>query len=275
MTNKKKLERKIKKDTKQKNKKRPSKNVNAVRKIKKKRKKKKTKFLIRRILVIFIFLFIIYSIFCGVKFLIELIPTKKIIVIDAGHGGNDPGFPSKYSKSIFEKEINLKIAKKLESKLEKKYKVHMIRTQDIKIDNYNRAKKANELEADIFISIHANSFEDQNVEGIEIFYDLEDEKELEYGNQKQKDSKFLADFVLNDMVEESGANKRGVKKNHRIIVTRETNMPAILIETGFMSNSKEFTKLNTDLYQQKLVDGVEKGLENYFISIKDRESKTK
>lgn len=274
MTNKKKFERETKKYKKQENKKRPSKKVPKSRKRKMKRKKKKTKFLIRRILVIFVFLFIVYSIFCGVKFLIELIPTKKIIVIDAGHGGNDPGFPSKYSESIFEKEINLKIAKKLKLKLEKEYKVHMIRNQDLKIDNYNRAKKANELQADIYISIHANSFDDSNVEGIEIFYDLEDEKELEYGSKKQKDSKFLADFVLNSMVEETGANSRGVKKNHRIIVTRETNMPAILIETGFMSNSKEFTKLNTDLYQQKLVDGIAKGLENYFMSKKD-EAKTK
>jgi N-acetylmuramoyl-L-alanine amidase len=273
LTNKRNVERKRNKDIDQKNKKRPSNKKRTVRKVRKKRKKRK--FLIRRILVIVIFLFVVYSIFSGVKFLIELIPTKKIIVIDAGHGGSDPGFPSKYSKSIVEKEINLNIAKKLKENLEKKYKVHMVRTQDIKIDNYNRAKKANELKADIFISIHANSFEDPTVEGIEIFYDLEDEKVLEYGNQKQKDSKFLADFVLNSMVEESGANKRGVKKNHRIIVTRETDMPAILIETGFMSNGNEFAKLNTDLYQQKLVDGIEKGLENYFISIKDRETKTK
>lgn len=182
---------------------------------------------------------------------------KKIIVIDAGHGGSDPGAVSEVlgSKTVNEKDITLSIAKKLKDILETNgYTVLMTRDSDTYPTLTQRAEKANRAGAALFVSIHMNSSPSSDPSGTETYY-----SEINNGNDFGITSKELAQNVQNKLYKALNSRNRGVKTaNHA--VTRNSIMPAILIEVGFISNSEQAGLLLTSSYQQKAASAIANGI---------------
>lgn len=181
---------------------------------------------------------------------------QKLIVIDAGHGDEDPG--SSIS-NVDEKDLNLQIALKLKSALEEEgYEVMMTRSDDTYLTLTERAEFANEVEADLFISIHQNSYiDDSTVSGIEVYYNE---------STKTESDEVLAQFIQTELVETTGARDRGIRAYDESVVTRKTEMPACLVELGYMTNKSELSLLQSDAYQYKLVTGMVNGINQFFES---------
>lgn len=181
------------------------------------------------------------------------VQTKGLIVIDPGHGGMDGGTTG---IDIHEKELVLQISLKLRDELEKNgYEVYMTRAEDVYIGLSERPKLANELDNPLmFISLHMNAVEkgaDTSPNGTEIIcYERDGSKEL-------------AELLLDYIVEATGSRKRSVLFSSGMVVTREANMPACLIESGFISNPEECTKLKDSAYQDKLIQGIINGIEAF------------
>lgn len=181
---------------------------------------------------------------------------QKLIVIDAGHGDEDPG--SSIS-NVDEKDLNLQIALKLKSALEEEgYEVMMTRSDDTYLTLTERAEFANEVEADLFISIHQNSYiDDSTVSGIEVYYNE---------STKTESDEVLAQFIQTELVETTGARDRGIRAYDELVMTRKTEMPACLVELGYMTNKSELSLLQSDAYQYKLVTGMVNGINQFFES---------
>ena len=171
------------------------------------------------------------------------------VFVDAGHGGNDNGA---YGNGLYEDELNLKIALKIQKKLEAKgIEVKMSRTSDVYLSLKERAELANAYEPDVFISNHINSFTNEYTHGIETYYHTD---KIKY--------KPLSEDIQNSSVKATGAFNRGVKAEDFAVI-RETTMPSTLFEAGFITNKEEATKLNTDSYQEKLAQSIADGIEKY------------
>ena len=186
---------------------------------------------------------------------------EKTIVIDPGHGGEEE--PGCVFGNVYEKELDLEIAKKLQAKLEKEYsRVIMTRTEDVNVYLNERARIANRENADLFISIHQNALEDDDVtSGIETWYNP----------VKDTESKILAQNIQENIIEATNANDLGIKESKGLIVTQKTEMPSCLVETGFLSSTKERQKLAEDDYQDKIVEGIYNGIKAYFEEMENTE----
>ena len=180
--------------------------------------------------------------------------SNPLIVIDAGHGGADSGC---IGDNVLEKDINLSIAMNIKEQLaERGYEVLMTREKDETISLEERVKLANENGATIYISIHQN-FSDEKpneVNGIETFYSAESEIE----------SKRLAQLMQQQLTDSTDARDRNILANENLYVIRETNMPACLVETGFLSNKEECGLLVSEDYQKQLAASIVSGVELYF-----------
>jgi len=182
-------------------------------------------------------------------------PGEPLVAIDPGHGGMDSGC---VGKSAEEKDINLQIALRLEKKLtEKGYRVLMLREKDELIGKMDRVEIANSYQADIYVSIHQNTYEgtDKSVNGIETWYD---------GADTTRDNERLALLVHRETVKSTGAKGRGVINSPELYVASKTLMPACLIETGFLSNPQEEELLVLGEYQESLAEGIARGIDLYF-----------
>ena len=178
-----------------------------------------------------------------------------LIAIDPGHGGVDSGCVGKKAE---EKDVNLQIALELERKLtEKGYRVLVLREKDEFQGLMDRVEIANSYQADVYVSIHQNTYEgkDKTVGGIETWYD---------GADATRDNQRLALLVHRETVKSTGAKGRGVIDSTDIYVASKTLMPACLIETGFLSNPQEEKLLASADYQKKLAEGIARGIELYF-----------
>lgn len=208
------------------------------------------------ILVILSILFILKKLpFLGFNFK----SLENVIVVDAGHGGSDPGTIG-FSGS-YEKDINLVIARKLKEKLDLNgYKVILTRDSDEYVDNMLRAKVANKKRARVFISIHANAMENNNsTNGVQVLY--YPNRESTIGDLNNND---FARIIMDSLLNGTSAVDKGIVEREELIVLNQTKMPAVIVETGFLSNQKEEKLLLTDEYQNKIVDSIVKGLEIYF-----------
>lgn len=180
---------------------------------------------------------------------------QPLIVIDAGHGGEDSGC---LGNGTFEKDINLQIAFLVKQKLEKKgFQVMMPRETDEYLAKEERVELANSYQADAYISIHQNTYEGnaKSVEGIETWYD---------GADGTRDSGRLAKLVHQETLKSTGANERTLWDLSDLCVTNKTLMPACLIETGFLTNPKECRLLCSNEYQEKIAEGIAEGINLYF-----------
>lgn len=182
-------------------------------------------------------------------------PHIPLIVIDAGHGGEDSGC---VEGGIYEKDINLQIALLTKSKLEEKgFQVMMVRSTDEYLEKEERVELANSCQADAYISIHQNTYEgsDKSVCGIETWYD---------GTDSARDSGRLALLVHQETIKSTGATERELLECADFCVTGKTLMPSCLIETGFLSNPQECSLLSTAEYQEKVAEGIAEGVDLYF-----------
>ena len=140
------------------------------------------------------------------------------------------------------------------------YNTVMTMEEDQYLGLYDRPEIANKLNADIFISIHGNAFSNNpTISGIEVLYCPAYSSDM-----KEEDQHPLAKAVLDALLATTGAKSRGTIKRPNLVVHREAKMPAILVEAGFLTNPEEEKLLFTDEYQNKIVDGIVKGVENYF-----------
>jgi N-acetylmuramoyl-L-alanine amidase len=172
------------------------------------------------------------------------------IVLDPGHGGKDPG-ASNSSAGVYEKNMALQSSLLLKKELEKEgFKVYMTRSTDQYISLYERANMANELNADLFISMHINAHTKSSVKGVEVLYNP----------YSTLHSEVLAKNILDELVSNLGAVNRGIVGRPNLIVIRETAMPAALVELGFISNSDEVKLLQQPSYMKKAVNAVKAGI---------------
>ncbi|MGB9780747.1 MAG: N-acetylmuramoyl-L-alanine amidase CwlD [Caldanaerobacter sp.] len=189
---------------------------------------------------------------------------NKIIVIDAGHGGHDPGKPGKYGKN--EDDLNLEIAQKLKELIEHTGGIVIMTREDDSLsdsslskDLKNRVLKANQLEGDVLISIHQNSFPQPKYKGAQVFYQQNSEK-----------GKLLAESIQEELKRTLDPNNdRMAKSSNSYYILRNAKMPAVIVECGFMSNPEEERLLNDPNYQYKIAWAIYKGIINYFQKISE------
>jgi len=192
--------------------------------------------------------------------------SNKIIVIDAGHGGWDPGM---VSGKVEEKGINLCIATKLQVFLEQGGATVIItRLDDSDLaknkagDMHARRLIANTSNADIFVSIHQNSYHSASVKGFQAFYFNESDN-----------SKKLATCIQDSLKEfVNPYNKLSARANKNYFVLKQTEMPAVLVECGFLTNYNERNMLTTAEYQEKIAWGIYLGIVNYFNTLNQPET---
>ena len=213
------------------------------------------------------FLFLLIIFICSFSFVYantknsNLSLFGKVIYLDAGHGGLDPGT---IYKNIYEKDINLEICKKLEKVLEEEGAIiYQTRYGDYDLSNNytssrkksdlnNRAKIINKSVADIYISIHLNSISSSTWSGAQVFYDDVNEKNYEIATLMQEQLK--KDLKTN----------RDVKEISTMLMNRKIKVPGILIEAGFLSNPNDRYLLRQSDYQYKLVNSIKEGIIKYF-----------
>jgi N-acetylmuramoyl-L-alanine amidase len=182
-----------------------------------------------------------------------------LIVIDPGHGGKDLGTEAPMASIFKEKNLNLITAKILDGYLKQMgFRTIMTRTNDSFVSLEARANMANENQADLFISLHYNSAPSSQAEGIEVFY-----YRLDSNKERVASSKKLAESVLRHAIDLTEAKSRGVKHGD-LAVIRRTEMPAVLIEGGFMTNHQEMNRLRDPSYIKSIAWGVARGIQVYF-----------
>ncbi len=175
----------------------------------------------------------------------------KVVVIDAGHGGKDPGAEK---QGIMEKDIDLAILlelKELFENSEENIGVYYTRTDDSNPSHAQRVGLANKSEADLFISIHNNSTKSgrmSNISGTEVMYSAAQEGEFS--------SEDLAKLCMEELVKNLGSRDRGLVDGESIYIVRQSKVPVALIEVGFMTNREELKLLNSEEYQEKAANAI-------------------
>lgn len=184
------------------------------------------------------------------------VPVLKKVAIDPGHGGDIDLGSVRPSEGLYEKNANLSIALYLKEELESRgYAVFMIRETDEAVDNKERPGMAKESGADIYVSIHLNSLEEDSdaTRGAEAWYsDLHD-----------NNSDVLAQYVIDELTKVIDTRNRGIKLSNGLIVLKYNELPACLVECGFMSSETERAKLFDAEYQKKIAEGIANGIEKF------------
>ena len=248
-----------------------------------------------------LFLYFILTSFKGGEVSFPMVFKFKTIVIDAGHGGKDPGAHGAYS---FEKNVSLAIAKKLQALLKRDMtdiNVVMTRNTDKFIELNKRSQIANDNQANLFVSIHCNSTPEQsgnNEKGVlMLVYGyhrkseqmealrenasiyIEKDYQKNYGGYSEKDpaalivlntvmqkyrkqSILFGDMLMDQFKEVDHRVCIGVKEQGVFVLAR-SGMPAVLIETGFINNPEEEDYLNSATGQAEIVDAVVASIKNY------------
>ena len=218
-------------------------------------------FLVEKIKWIGVLLFLIALIYGGNRLSVvvasNILQDEKIVVIDAGHGGDDPGKIG--INNALEKEINLQIAKEIKKYLEKAgITVVMTRENDSSLKNSKaedmreRVKIIDESKAKIAESIHQNSFPSEAEKGAQVFYFSESEEGVKIAQILQNHLKIL-----------DPENKREIKENNSYFLLKRTKTPTVIVECGFLSNWEEAEKLTETEYQKEIAQVISEGILAY------------
>lgn len=194
------------------------------------------------------FLEYIYSEDANYIYIKPVSPREKygrLVVIDPGHGGDL--WPGAVYKGIIEKEVNLAFAMELKKLTERQedIKFYYLRTEDVDVTLDQRVALTNELEPDMFISMHCNANDYNYVKGTEVFY------ADNIPNDKEFNGKVLAEHVYENLAKTLDSKGRGALETEDYRVVVKSNVPAILIELGYMTNSEELKKLSDIKYLEK------------------------
>ncbi len=182
---------------------------------------------------------------------------EGLIVIDAGHGGKDEG-TANHKEHYEEKSLTLATAILVQSQLRKLgYKTMLTRQTDVFVPLLKRSELANSHQAKVFISIHYNYSQNPLALGTEVYYYV-DKK----GFKRTNLSKTLGEELLVNLKTEANIISRGVKVGNFSVI-RETKMPAVLIEVGFLSNPKERERLLDPRNRMKIAKGIALGIHSY------------
>lgn len=183
--------------------------------------------------------------------------SEVVIVIDPGHGGNDPGAIA--PNGTTEKELNINISERVNRILsDYGYSIVMTRQTDKTLNIYDRPKMANEANAHVFVSIHANSSPNEEANGIESLYAPRDTTSVKYDPQYP-----LAQKIHYELIKETGMFSRGIKQRPDLIVLKHTEMPAVLVELGFMSNSLDMNIMETEDFRNACAKAISNGIIAY------------
>lgn len=178
---------------------------------------------------------------------------KEVVVIDAGHGGDDPGKVG--INNALEKDINLQIAEKVKRHLEKNgIEVVMTREDDVmeetKLEDMKkRVELINKTKPAIAVSIHQNSYPDSSVKGAQVFYYT--------GSEISKEA---ASLMQEELRKKDNENTRQIKDNNNFYMLKKTEVPTIIVECGFLSNAGEAEKLVSDEYQEQMAQAICSGI---------------
>lgn len=234
------------------------------------------------------------------------IGRKRIIVIDAGHGGEDPGAIG--PNGTKEKDINLAIAMELKKIFDKdgEYEIVLTRKDDTFIPLVERTNIANEHNADLFISVHCNANFNRNAAGFEIYFLSENATDSEAAatatlensvielegkptkkrallqemlwsmmlNEYMNESSELSSFIASETPGRLQIPNRGVKQAS-FYVLRGTQMPAVLVESAFLSNYAEESKLGTKKFQTAVADSIYEGVKKFYLHKEKKQNGTK
>ncbi|MFD2612093.1 N-acetylmuramoyl-L-alanine amidase [Paenibacillus gansuensis] len=176
--------------------------------------------------------------------------SRYKVVIDPGHGGTDPGASgiTGYREKAFTLAVGLKVNKLLEQ--EPRLQVIMTRTGDTYPTLSDRSALANNAKADLFISIHGNSLVGSKATGIESYY-------------LHQNSGAFAKIIHKNLLAATNMSDRKVRVENFHVV-RETKMPAVLLELGFLSNASDEAKMKSESYQQKCAEAIVQSIKEYF-----------
>ncbi|QSF43143.1 N-acetylmuramoyl-L-alanine amidase [Paenibacillus tianjinensis] len=174
---------------------------------------------------------------------------RKLIVLDAGHGAKDSGAIGVTKK--YEKNFNLAVVLKAAELLKKESNIDVVltRSDDTFLELKDRAAMANNLHADLFISVHANSSASSAATGSETYY-------------QRASSKALASVMHKYLVQATGLSDRGVRYGNFHVI-RETTMPAVLLEVGYLSNKGDESLLFSEALQNRVAAGMVSGIKEY------------
>ncbi len=207
--------------------------------------------------------------------------SVRTILLDPGHGGNDRGTHGRIS---IEKTLTLDLAKRLKEQLDARgFRVFLTRSTDRFIPLDTRGDLASAKNADLFLSLHFNS--GGNADGIETFcltpagavstatpfrgWQASRDQEAEAGNHNDEQNIWLAHCVQKSLIRATGAADRGVRRA-RFAVLRETACPAILIESGFLTNAAEEKKILDPAYRDRLAKAILEGILNYKAGVEQK-----
>ena len=178
---------------------------------------------------------------------------KKLVVIDAGHGGDDPGavgYNSSGKAVAYESHINLAIALLVGEKLENNgVEVVYTRDKDEYITLQGRSELANTIECDMFVSIHCNSIENSAINGTQVYY-----------HPASEIGTILAENIYDNMVEMTGLSPKQTQNGSHLYVIRTTTSPAVLVETAFISNEKDRNYLLSKTGQETMAQAIAQGI---------------
>ncbi len=197
---------------------------------------------------------------------------KYVVVIDAGHGGTDPGKPKGKVNLAHEKDLNLEISFKIGKYIKQNMPnvdVYYTRSIDQFVSLQDRVELANKKDADLLISVHCNSNKNASIHGVE----------AHIYNLSMPASKKIANLVLDELQKGAKRKSRGVvdakMRGRNLYVTQYANMPSVLIEFGYMSNQNEEKYLNNDENQNILASAVYRGVKKYFQNAAPSENRSK
>lgn len=188
-------------------------------------------------------------------------PLLGTVVLDPGHGGRDSGAVGPRT-GVFEKDLNLSVAKRVQSALvEKGVKVVMTRSDDKFIPLEQRAVIANSVNPDCFVSIHFNASTATIVKGFEVYYSNNNP----FGKDRLDRSISLGNAIAANLQGKWSTSNRGVR-HASFYVTRHTRMPSVLVEVEFLSNTELEPMLTGDWFQKRAAAGIVEGIESFLSS---------
>ncbi len=215
-----------------------------------------------------------------------------VILIDPGHGGTDLGATKKVKKTIYEKDLALKLADKVKRRLSRNYTTFLTRSFDRKVTLEQRAQMAEKVKADLFISIHFNSSKDSKSRGFETFY-LDNHNDsaikkmelIENTHEHKGEDKIISQILIDLVIQKTVPTSKALAKSiHNSIASKTakkyklrdrgirpglfyvlalSKRPGVLIEAGFMSNKKELSLIQKESYLNSYADDITKGIIKY------------